>query len=158
MNEEFAATMQARLEELTAGEKFHRKRDGALVSPTVYRTQLPGRGIDYAEGDNAPHVCWAITGGRIEGRLLEFSVVIVMTIWTPGGIVDGSADIERLLMATLGIANDFGFAGHRLGGCEFHLGNSAEDDYGDGVQPHPLYEAQIKLQFSAPIRRKHCNR
>ena len=97
--------------------------------------------------------CWAITKGSIEGRLLEFTVVIVAEIWTPGGIVEGSADIERLLMACLGIANDVGFAGHRLGGAEFHLGISSESDYGDGVQPHPLYQAQIKLQFTAPIRR-----
>lgn len=158
MNEEFAAHMQARLEELVAGEKFYRKRDGALVTPAVYRTQLPQKIVGYTEGDNSPHVCWAITKGAVEERVLSFTVIIVAEIWTPAGIVEGSADIERLVMALLGIANDIGFAGHRLGGVEFHLGNSSESDYGDGVQPHPLYQAQIKLQFSAPIRRKHCNR
>ena len=158
MTPEFAAHMQARLEELVAGEKFARKRDGELVTPAVYRTQLPGRGADYAEGDNAPHVCWAITGGEIAPPLATFTVIIVMTIWAPGDIRQGSDDIERLLRAILPIAHDTGFAGHRLNpGVEFHLGQRHEDDYVDGTQPHPLYEAQVKLQFSAPIRRTHCN-
>lgn len=159
MTPEFAAHMQARLEELVAKEKFHRKRDGSLVTPAVYRTQLPGRGADYAEGDMAPHVCWAVNGGRIEARLVEFTVIVVLTIWTPGDIRQGSDDIERLLQAVMPIANDMGFAGHRLDpGVEFHLGLRHEDDYLDGAQPHPLYEAQIKLRFSAPIRRTTCNR
>lgn len=158
MNEEFAAHMQARLEELVANEKFYRKRDRTLVTPRVFRTQIPGRGADYAEGDNAPNVCWAITSGRIEGRLLEFTVVIVVGIWTPGGIEEGSADIERLVMTVLGVANEHGMAGHRLSDVDFHLGVRHEDDYLDGTQPHPLHEGQIKLRFSAPIKRIPCNK
>ena len=159
MTPEFAAHMQARLEELVAGEKFPRKRDGEMVEPQVYRTQLPGRDRDYAEGDNAPHLCWAVTDGRVDEHLMEFTVVIVMSIWTPGDVRRGSADIERLLRAVLPIARELGFAGHRLSSpTEFHLGRRSEDDYEDGVQPHPLYEAQIKLRFSAPMRRTPCNR
>ncbi len=157
MTPEFCATMQARLEELTAGEKFHRRRDGAMVTPQVARTQLPGKAADYQEGDDYPLVRWAIWQGRLEARLAEFTVIVNLAVWTPGTVADGSDDIMRLLNAILPVANDRGLAGHRLlPEVEFHVGEQ-QVEHAEGMQPHPIYQAQIKLKFSAPIRRNHCN-
>lgn len=157
MTPEFAATMQATLEELVAGKKFHRRRDSTLVEPTVARTNPPPLKPDYAEGDNFPLVRWALYRGRVAERIAEFEVVITLGVWTPGGHAEGTDDIERLLGAVLDIGKQRVIAGHRLDPeIEFVLGEQQEE-HAEGLQPHPFYQAQIKLKFSAPIRRNHCN-
>lgn len=158
MNPEFCATMQAQLEELVSDLKFHRKRDSSLVEPQVFRTQLPDKGFDYQEGDYAPSVCWAIVSGEIDRRIARFVVYIVLTIWTPGTVVDGSNDIERLLFAILNIAAFPNFAGHSLqSAVEFQMGKTDDNEYTDGIQPHPYYQALMKLHFAGPGIAIRCN-
>ncbi len=158
MNPEFCATLQAQLEELVFGLKFHRKRDGALVEPQVFRTQLPDKGFDYQEGDYAPSVCWAIVSGEIDKRISRFVVYIVLTIWTPGTVIDGSNDIERLLSAVLDIAGVSGLAGYSLQpAVEFQMGKTDDSEYTEGIQPHPYYQALMKLHFSGPGITFRCN-
>lgn len=158
MTPEFCATLQAQLEELVSGLKLYRKRDGALVEPQVFRTQLPDKGLDYQEGDYAPSVCWAIVSGEIDKRISTFVVYIVLTIWTPGTVIDGSNDIEQLLAAALKIAGISGFAGFSLqSAIEFQLGKADAGDYVEGIQPHPYYQALMKLRFTGSGISPGCN-
>lgn len=159
MNEEFCATLQARLEEATGGERYPNKATGADIPPTVYRTQMPLRAEDYTEGINAPVVIWCITGGEMTGRGLvaELETRIDCITWTPAGIVEGSADINRLTESVLALAHVRAFAGLRLGDIRWSMGSEQDTvNTVKGRQPHPYYESHIFFTFTAPAPRARC--
>lgn len=159
MNEEFAATMQARLEEAVAWEYFPNKATGRDKTPDVYRTQVPLRPGDYVEGLNPPLIVWCIIGGELSGRATrQVEIRIDCLTWTPGSIQDGSADITRLTEAVLKITEQPGYAGHRLDWpVRFTLGEDRDMEGTEkGRQAHPMYESKIYLTFTAPRNIPRC--
>ena len=159
MNEEFCATLQARLEEATGGERYPNKESGDTIPPTVYRTQLPLRVAEYAESRYVPFVIWCITGGEMSGRGLvsELEVRIDCLTWTPAGIDEGSADINRLTESVLALAHVRAFAGLRLGAIRWNIGSEMDTaETVKGRQPHPYYESHIYLTFTAPAPKARC--
>ena len=161
MTEDFAAYLQARLEELTGGERFHRK-SGGTAAPQVVRTQLPWRDADYIEGEDLPLVCWCLTGGEVAAQTITLEALVTCAVWTPGTVRDGSADIERLMRAVLGLAGDRAFSGFRLADMRFTFGE--ENDILEpipapqGSQPHPYHKGKVHLTFTAPgPSRRKCH-
>lgn len=158
MIDDFSATFHARLEEVTSGELFPRRRDGALVSPNVVRSTLSPRPVDYEEGDECPLVRWSLYAGTMERQETIHDIIINALIWTPGTPYDGADAIERLIAACLRVADGRGLAGHRLVyPVTYFFGEQGEHDK-DGLQPHPYHQGGVKLRYSAPNRRVICPR
>lgn len=153
MTEDFAAYFQARLEEATGGERFP-KKTGGESAPRVVRTQLPWREADYIEGEDMPLVTWCVTGGEVGTRgLSSVEARVDCVIWTPGNVVDGSADILRLTNAVLRMARDRGFDGMKLESpVRWTLGEERETEkYPAGCQPHhPYHKSRVYFTFNAP--------
>lgn len=159
MTDEFAAHIQARLEELAGTETFASKPSGNPVHPRVQRTQLPARQADYAEGEAAPIIYWSICGGETGRGTSRLELMIDLVIWTPGAPWDGSADIERLLALVLRMAGDHGFAGYRLDWpvkwtCGFE---QERDEHPRATQPHPYYKGRIYFTFVSGGITPRCN-
>lgn len=155
---DFSPTFHALLEEATAGEKFPRRRDGVLVSPTVVRSTLSPRPVDYEEGDECPLVRWSLHQGTRDRQEYVHRIIVNCLIWTPGTPVDGADAIERLVLACLRVADGRGLAGHRLVlPVEYFFGEQGEHDK-DGLQPHPYHQGGVKLQYAAPAGRAICPR
>lgn len=155
---DFCPTFHARLEELTAAEKFPRRRDGVLVAPNIARSTVPPRPVDYQEGDECPLIRWSLYKGTIFRGEMVHEIIINALIWTPGEPADGAAAIERLMAAVLRIVETGGsLAGHRLVlPVEYFFGEQGEHDR-DGIQPHPYHEGGCILKYSAPLARRICN-
>ena len=81
-------------------------------------------------------------------RPSPFSVLIQAGIYTEGSIDDGTRDIMQLTMALGKVVESRSFPPYVLSAdAEFTIGDPG-DGY-EGLQPHPYYYAQIRLNFSA---------
>ncbi|MBU1567437.1 MAG: hypothetical protein KJ630_17660 [Proteobacteria bacterium] len=136
-----------RLTALTAELRYLHKPTGEMAAPMVINTCLPDKQMDWQESSDFPHVRAAIYQGAFDGVTPQpHKVVIVCGIYTPGSVLDGTADITELTTAIGGIVTNRSFPPFVLRTpVEYTIGLTEAG--AEGLQPHPYHFSKLYLEF-----------